>query len=54
VNLTQTKKKTKEWKSDLVESIREALGEYDYVYVLRVGMFITVLLPVTLVRKHEK
>lgn len=35
VALTQTKKKDREWKGGLIESVREALGTYASVYVFR-------------------
>ena len=35
VALTQTKKKDREWKSGLIESVREALESYASVYVFR-------------------
>ena len=35
VALTQTKKKDREWKGGLIESVRDALGTYASVYVFR-------------------
>ena len=35
VALTQTKKKDREWKGGLIESVREALDEYSGVFVFR-------------------
>ena len=35
IALTQTKKKGREWKSGLIDTVREALDEYDSVYAFR-------------------
>jgi mRNA turnover protein 4 len=35
VALTQTKKKGRDWKGGLIESVREALEDYDSVFVFR-------------------